>query len=43
MEGLIFGILRYFRQHGYRNNFRFPFSSLLAPLLSVLYKTPVAM
>ena len=26
----------YFRQHGYRNNFRFPFSSLL-------YKTPVIM
>ena len=26
----------YFRQHGYRNNFRFPFSSLL-------YKTPVVM
>ena len=32
-----------FRQHGYRNNFRFPFSSLLIFLLSLLYKTPVAM
>ena len=31
----------YFRQHGYRNNFRFPFSSLLT--LSLLYKTPVVM
>ena len=31
-----------FRQHGYRNNFRFPFSSLLTLLLSLLYKTPVA-
>ena len=31
------------RQHGYRNNFRFPFSSLLTLLLSLLYKTPVAM
>ena len=32
-----------FRQYGYRNNFRFPFSSLLTLLLSLLYKTPVAM
>ena len=31
------------RQHGYRNNFHFPFSSLLTLLLSLLYKTPVAM
>ena len=31
----------YFRQYGYRNNFRFPFSSLLT--LSLLYKTPVVM
>ena len=31
----------YFRQHGYRNNFRFPFSSLLT--LSLLYKTPEVM
>ena len=34
---------KYFRQHGYRNNFRFPFSSLLTLRLSLLYKTPVAM
>ena len=33
----------YCTQHGYRNNFRFPFSSLLTLLLSLLYKTPVAM
>ena len=25
MEGLIFGILRYFRQHGFRNNFPLSF------------------
>ena len=31
------------RQHGYRNNFRLPFSSLLTLLLSLLYKTLVAM
>ena len=31
------------RQHGYRNNFRLPFSSLLTLLLCLLYKTPVAM
>ena len=29
-----------FRQHGYRDSFRFPFSSLLTLLLSLLYKTP---
>ena len=34
---------KYFRQHGYRNNFRFPFSSFLTHKLSLLYKTPVAM
>ena len=34
---------KYFRQHGYRNNFRFPFSSLLTHKFSLLYKTPVAM
>ena len=33
----------YFRQHGYRNNFRFPFSCLLTLQLPLLYKTPVAM
>ena len=33
----------YFRQHGSRNNFRFPFSSLLTLLLSLLYKRRVAM
>ena len=33
----------YFRQHAYRNNFRFPFSSLLTLQLSLLYKTPAAM
>ena len=33
----------YFRQHGYRNNFRFPFLSLLTLQLSLLYKTPAAM
>ena len=33
----------YFRQHGYRNNFRFPFSCLLTFQLPLLYKTPVAM
>ena len=31
------------RQHGYSNNFRFPFSSSLTLLLSLLYKMPVAM
>ena len=31
------------REHGYSNNFRFPFSSLLTLLLSLLYKKPVAM
>ena len=31
------------RQHGYRNNFHFPFSSSLTLLLSLLYKVPVAM
>ena len=33
----------YFRQQGYRNNFRFPFSSLLTLLLSLLHKTRAAM
>ena len=33
----------YFRQHGYRNNCRFPFSCLLTLQLPLLYKTPVAM
>ena len=33
---------KYFRQHWYRNNFGFPFSSLLTLKLSLLYRTPVA-
>ena len=36
-------VLQYFRQHGYRNNFCFPFSSLLTLQLSLLYKSRVAM
>ena len=32
-----------FRQNGYRNNFCFPFSSLLTLKLSLFYKTQVAM
>ena len=35
--------LQNFRHHGYRNNFRFPFSSLLTLSLSLLCKTRVAM
>ena len=35
-------LTEYFRQHGYRNNFRFPVSSLLTLLLSLLYKRRVA-
>ena len=33
---------KYFRQHGYKNLFLFPFSSLLTRSLSLLYKTQVA-
>ena len=33
----------YFRQHEYRSNFRFPFSSLLTLKLSLLYKMQVVM
>ena len=35
-------IRNYFRQHGYRNICRFPFSSLLTLQLSLLHKTRVA-